>query len=196
MNIALGALSDSFGPPEGTSSDLQAAARNEESSFQTEGVRITPILDPGNDLDLEVARHVFGHASSRDEAAAYSRDEIAAQRLRELLEARGTLRCTFEPWEGTWYCTWWTVAEGAPRERLASGSGPTRALAFCRASVNLPSWVTPLERPRPVLAPPAAPRACESCGSEERMRGRARAVKLCNVCAWKVGKLVQDRRFG
>jgi hypothetical protein len=157
---------------------------------------IISILDAGAGLDLEVARRVLG-SEVPGEPPAYSSDDVAAERLRDSLEAAGTLRCTFEPWEGTWYCTWWTVAQGATRERLSSGSGPTRALAFCRACVNLPAWATPpAVRSRPMPAPPPPPRACESCGSEERMRGRARAVRLCNVCAWKAGKLVQDRRFG
>ena len=181
-------------PCDSISSDLQRAGGSKEFGFQLEEVCI-PLLDPGDLLDGEVARRVFGRSRESD-TPPYSTDEDAALRLRELLEARGGLRCVFEPWEGTWYCTWWTVEEGALRERIASGSGPTRAVAFCRASVNLPSWVTPMERPRPAPAPVSAVRACKVCGSEERMLGRARAVRLCNVCAWHAGKAVPDRRFG
>jgi len=155
---------------------------------------LTTLLQPGTSLDQEVARHVF-RGGDGFEPAKYSSDDVAAQRLRELLEARGTIRCAFEPWEGTWYCTWWTSGTSGPRERLASGSGPSRALAFCRACLNLPAWTVCIEAPRRSPSGEEV-RVCESCGSEERMRGRARAVRLCNVCAWKAGKLVQDRRFG
>jgi hypothetical protein len=136
---------------------------------------------------------LFGRRIEGD-PPAYSTDELAAERLRERIEACGIIRCTFERWEGAWYCIWWSIREGAPKERIASGSGDTRALAFCRASVNLPSWVVPVELLGPVQA--GEPRACASCGSEERMRGRARAVRLCNVCSWRAGKTLPDRRMG
>lgn len=144
----------------------------------------------GPDLDREVARRVFGRTSLRN-LPAYSSDDVAAERLLVALEQRRSVHCTFEESDGVWYCVCWSNSDGR-RERLASGSAPSRALAFCRAAANLPRTVSASQQAR--WAKGQTARACEECGSEERMRGRALAVRLCNVCSWRAGKLAMRER--
>jgi hypothetical protein len=147
---------------------------------------VIDVFSAGPELDREVARRVLGRTSLRH-LPAYSTDDLAATRLREILEKRRSLECTFEQDEGIWYCICWASSAGGRRERVSTGSGNNRALAFCRAAFNLPRRVSAAEQAR--WGKRQIARACEKCGSEERMRGRALAVRFCNVCAWRLGKL-------
>ena len=97
------------------------------------------ILPPeaGAPLDRKIARLVDG-PRIEGEVAPYSSDETAAQRLATRLETLG-ITSTFEEDAGCWYCVFWAPRPGdGTQERVASGGGSTRALAVCRAVMNLP----------------------------------------------------------
>lgn len=85
--------------------------------------------EPGQDLDRKVAARL-----SLSEADAFSTDETSVDRLVSALEKHGFVS-SVEQQDGSWWATIWT--SGSKRERLATGSGPSRPLALCRAVVNL-----------------------------------------------------------
>ncbi len=72
------------------------------------------------------------HRSTR-----YSTDESAYDQLVARL-ARSEILTACERVGNTWYCTL-SCAAGKGRERLATGAGPTRSSALCRAVLNLPA---------------------------------------------------------
>jgi hypothetical protein len=83
---------------------------------------------------LEVARRLGNPANP---APPYSTDASTANLLVRRLEELGlTVTCELE--KPVWHCALAALINGA-RERLATGSAPTRAVAICRAVVNLPS---------------------------------------------------------
>jgi hypothetical protein len=96
-----------------------------------------PPAEPGSALDRQIARQLDGMRHGR-EPAPYSTDEGAALRLVERLGACG-ISPEFEQDDEQWYCVFRLArADGGAGERVASGSATTRALAICRAVLNLP----------------------------------------------------------
>ena len=91
------------------------------------------LQEAGPGLDREVARRL---GEDRAPAAAYSADPVAADRLISRLEKNAIIITWIEA-EPFWYCTL-AVSISGVRERIATGAGPTRPLALCRAVVNLP----------------------------------------------------------
>jgi hypothetical protein len=97
------------------------------------------ILPPeaGALLDRRVGRLVDG-PRFRGEVPGYSSDDRVAQELVARLEKHG-ITATFEDDAGCWYCVFWAPRPGdGTLERLSSGSAETKALAICRAVLNLP----------------------------------------------------------
>jgi hypothetical protein len=97
------------------------------------------ILPPeaGTLLDRRVGRLVDGPRFS-GETPTYSTDDSVAQELLARLEKHG-ITATFEDDTGCWYCVFWAPRPGdGTLERLSSGSAETKALAICRAVLNLP----------------------------------------------------------
>jgi hypothetical protein len=92
--------------------------------------------EAGGRLDHRIARLVFG-AEGPAATPRYSSEDAAADRLVAQLEREG-LRCALSRFGGSWYCVWWRAdGPSAPPQRLATGSAATRALAICRAVLNL-----------------------------------------------------------
>jgi hypothetical protein len=89
---------------------------------------------PGPGLDLEVARRLGDETAP---APAYSTDSETTDCLVRRLEEMG-LSVTCEQAGATWHCALAALIYRT-HERLATGAGPTRAVAVCRAVVNLPS---------------------------------------------------------
>lgn len=85
-------------------------------------------------LEARIERRVFGARGSHP-APAYSRADDAADRLVREVE-RPDLRCAVSRFGADWYAIWWT--DRSRPERVATGSGPSRPLAICRAVANLP----------------------------------------------------------
>ncbi|HKD10855.1 MAG TPA: hypothetical protein VKE50_02225 [Thermoanaerobaculia bacterium] len=152
---------------------------------------------PGPDLDRLIARRLGDSAPEAD----YSVDPAAAERLLARLEKTG-LGVQLEHADELWYCAL-SVRTG---QRLATGSGPTRELAFCRAVTNLPAPVAsensppcgpPAERTRrkkaalpegsaPAPIEAAAGKACADCGGPlPRVRALSR---FCPVCSYRRGR--------
>jgi hypothetical protein len=93
-------------------------------------------------------------------------DDGASESLIADLRSRAGLETTFEHDGDDWYCVFWAARPGdGTKERVASGSAPTRSLATCRAILNLPlkgtgshlrlrrssrGWIRPDEELRPV----------------------------------------------
>jgi hypothetical protein len=92
------------------------------------------LQEAGPGLDREVARRL---GEDRPPAAGYSTDPAAADRLISRLEENAIIITWIEA-EPFWYCTL-AVSVSGVRERIATGAGPTRPLALCRAVVNLPN---------------------------------------------------------
>ena len=88
--------------------------------------------DPGPDLDRQVLQRLGEQAHG---SVRYSTDESAYDLLVARL-ARSEILTACEQVGSTWYCT---LSSGKGRERLATGAGPTRSAALCRAVVNLPA---------------------------------------------------------
>lgn len=89
--------------------------------------------DPGPELDRQVLHRLGEQAQG---SVRYSTDENA----HDLLVARLTRSAILTACErvgSTWYCS---LSDAAGKgERLATGAGPTRSAALCRAVVNLPA---------------------------------------------------------
>lgn len=140
---------------------------------------MTTVLPPdaGPSLDRRIGRLLEGVRRPL-EAPAYSTDDGVAQELATRLEGRG-ISPVLEEDSGSWYCVFWAARSGDEvKERVASGSADTRALAICRAVLNLPltgtgtrlrlrtasrGWIEP-ETPRP--APRGEPQAEVVSGDE------------------------------
>ena len=91
----------------------------------------------GSALDQRIGRLVEGR-STNGEVPSYSTDDRAADAVLSRLATQG-LASTFEQDEDKWYCVLWVDGNGdRAKERLATGSAPTRPLAICRAVLNLP----------------------------------------------------------
>ncbi|HMF09482.1 MAG TPA: hypothetical protein VKJ00_10130 [Thermoanaerobaculia bacterium] len=158
--------------------------------------------EPGPDLDRLIARRLGDSAPQ----AEYSVEPAAADRLIARLEQTG-LRLQSERADELWYC----ALSAGTGQRLATGSGPTRELALCRAVSNLPEFAVPngsnpcppaAERPRrkraavaqaavPEVSPPAPAQTsssgvCEDCGAA---LPRVRALShFCPVCSYRRGR--------
>jgi hypothetical protein len=156
------------------------------------------MLDPaGPDLDRKIAACLSGEVRKR--VPSYSTDDRAADRARQSLAEEG-LTLELEESGGLWYCAC-RSGEGGVIRLLATGSGETRALAICRAILNLRRFA-PVPRPRESAGPSPrfarrielerlrreAPRRCADCGINFPIAGRFTSNPLCNVCRWKRGK--------
>lgn len=98
---------------------------------------IVPPAESGVSLDRRIARLILGPRSTM-EPPPYSRDEAAADSLAARLEALG-IEPSLERDGDYWYCVFRATQAGdGVKERIASGSATTRALAICRAVLNLP----------------------------------------------------------
>jgi hypothetical protein len=89
---------------------------------------------PGPGLDLEVARRLGDESAP---APPYSTDPETTDCLIRRLEEKG-LSVTCEQAGPIWHCALAALIYRS-RERLATGAGPNRAVAVCRAIANLPS---------------------------------------------------------
>jgi hypothetical protein len=93
--------------------------------------------ESGASLDRRIARLILGPRSTT-EPPPYSRDEAAADSLAARLATLG-IEPSLERDGDRWYCVFRAAQSGdGLKERIASGSAPTRALAICRAVLNLP----------------------------------------------------------
>lgn len=148
------------------------------------------MLEPGVELDREIARKLNGEVKPRP--APYSTSETAAGRLLRRLAADGTTS-TLEVFDGQWHCTLRRGEPGGARRRVSIGSGSTRPLAIARAVLR-----APLEASEPVRAGEAHrlllrgfARAeqggfpCRTCGQELPVRTRRQMGRQCAVCSWK-----------
>jgi hypothetical protein len=154
------------------------------------------MIDAGPDLDRQIERKLNGDAKKK--TPPYSTSEKAASRLLRRLEMQ-EMPCTVEQIDSTWYCTLWIVLPKG-RERLATGSGETRALAVARAVMNARLGMgatlsaTGEAVSRRVLwatGSPAGPQAtitCEGCGVSLPTRNREAANRFCTVCSWRAGR--------
>ena len=146
------------------------------------------MLEPGLELDREIARKLTGDVKPRP--APYSTSDTAAGRLLRRLAADGTTS-SLEAADGQWYCTLWR-GEPVTGCRLSVGSGSTRPLAIARAVLH-----ARLEAGEPVRASdahrlllrgfarsPADGSPCGSCGAELPVRARRQTARLCAVCSW------------
>lgn len=96
-----------------------------------------PPAESGASLDRRIARLILGPRSTT-EPPPYSRDEAAADSLATLLATLG-IEPSLERDGDSWYCVFRAAQAGdGVKERIASGSATTRALAICRAVLNLP----------------------------------------------------------
>jgi hypothetical protein len=154
------------------------------------------MIDAGQDLDRQIERKLNGDAKKK--TPPYSTSEKAASRLLRRLEMQD-MPCSIEQVDSTWYCTLWIVLPKG-RERLATGSGETRALSVARAVMNARLGmgatlsVTGEAVSRRVLwatGSPAGPHAtitCEGCGVSLPTRNREGANRFCTVCSWRAGR--------
>ena len=154
------------------------------------------MIKAGQDLDRQIERKLNGDAKKK--TPPYSTSEKAASRLLRRLEMQ-EMPCTVEQIDSTWYCTTWIVLPKG-RERLATGSGETRALAVARAVMNARFGMgatlsaTGEAVSRRVLwatGSPAGPRAtitCEGCGVSLPTRNREAVNRFCTVCSWRAGR--------
>ena len=93
--------------------------------------------DAGPSLDRRIGRLLEGVRSPL-EAPAYSTDDGVAQELANRFERIGIFPALEED-SGQWYCVFWAARpRDQVKERVASGSADTRALAICRAVLNIP----------------------------------------------------------
>jgi hypothetical protein len=155
------------------------------------------MIDAGPDLDRQIERKLNGDAKKK--TPPYSTSEKAASRLLRRLEMQ-EMPCTVEQIESTWYCTLWIVLPKG-RERLATGSGETRALAVARAVMNARLGmgatlsVTGDAVSHRVLwatgspAPSGATMTCEGCGVSLPTRNREASNRFCTVCSWRAGRV-------
>ena len=154
------------------------------------------INEAGPDLDRQIERKLNGDAKKK--TPPYSTSEKAASRLLRRLEMQ-EMPCTVEQIDSTWYCTLWIVLPKG-RERLATGSGETRALAVARAVMNARLGMgatlstTGDAVSRRVLwatgspAPSGATMTCEGCGVSLPTRNREASNRFCTVCSWRADR--------
>jgi hypothetical protein len=154
------------------------------------------MIDAGPDLDRQIERKLNGDAKKK--TPPYSTSEKAASRLLRRLEMQ-EMPCTVEQIDSTWYCTLWIVLPKG-RERLATGSGETRALAVARAVMNARLGMgatlsaTGEAVSRRVLwatggpAPSSATMTCEGCGVSLATRNREASNRFCTVCSWRADR--------
>lgn len=92
--------------------------------------------ESGRSLDRRIARLIDGGRSS-SEPPFYSTEDAASDVLVTRLRHQG-IEAELEQESGNWYCVFWASQQGdGVRERVASGSAEARALAICRAVLNL-----------------------------------------------------------
>ena len=92
--------------------------------------------ESGRSLDRRIARLIDGGRSS-PEPPFYSTEDAASDVLVTRLRHQG-IEAELEQESGNWYCVFWASQEvDGVRERVASGSAAARALAICRAVLNL-----------------------------------------------------------
>jgi hypothetical protein len=145
----------------------------------------------GPDLDRLIERKLNGDAKKR--TPPYSTSEKAASRLLRRLEMQD-MPCTVEEIDGVWYCTIWIVS-GTTRERLATGSGETRALAIARGVLNARLG---MDRSLSTTRSEAVShyhwtavgvsrevRNCQGCGTPLPTRHREVSNVFCGVCSWR-----------
>ena len=145
-------------------------------------------------LDRMIEKKLNGDAKRR--TPPYSTSEKAASRLLRRLQMQD-LPCTVEEIEGVWYCTIWIVS-GTRRERLAVGSGDTRALAIARGVVNARLGMdSSLSSTRgdemshfhwSTAATDREVQACEGCGAPLPTRNREASSVRCGVCSWRAAR--------
>jgi len=154
------------------------------------------MIDAGPDLDRLIERKLNGDAKKR--TPPYSTSEKAANRLLRRLEMQD-MPCTIEHVDGMWYCIFWVQSDRS-RERLATGSGETRALAIARAVLNARLGMGPVGRTRsdedvswrrewPRFAGTSTEeRLCAGCGVGLPNRNREAANRYCSVCSWRTAR--------
>ena len=160
------------------------------------------LLGPGPDLDRQIERKLNGDAKKR--TPPYSTSEKAASRLLRRLEMQD-MPASVEEVDGNWFCTFWVVFDGI-RERLATGSGETRALAIARAvmnarlgmgaSISSPNTAPPTRWTRSLATSSLETRACDGCGADLPGRNRETANRYCTVCSWRLarGESASDKK--
>lgn len=98
---------------------------------------ISVLDESGSSLDQRIAKLLEGRQAAT-EVPRYSTDENAADAIMSRVAKEG-LTPTFEQQDGKWYCVLWVARpKDEAKERIATGSAPTRPLAICRAFLNLP----------------------------------------------------------
>ena len=163
------------------------------------------MLEPaGPELDKKIAACLSGEVRRR--VPLYSTDDRAADRARHALPQEG-LSLELEEMDGIWHCSCRSGPAGSSR-LLATGSGETRALAICRAILNVRRSI-PERRQRRIAEGQSprfarrhelerlrreAPRRCMDCGVDFPLAGRFTSNPLCNVCRWKRGKAATEPR--
>jgi hypothetical protein len=145
---------------------------------------VATALDP-QEIDRRICWAVNGEV--RSPVPAYSRTERLASRLIGWLQ-RNDIAAAIEEDGGTWYCV---LRRGS--QRIASGSGESRALAVARAAANCDFAAAPESRHRPRRS--SLPRRVSGPGGERRCavcdvalapsKGPVRVLRLCNVCSWQ-----------
>jgi hypothetical protein len=156
----------------------------------------------GPGLDREIERKLNGDAKKR--TPPYSTSEKAASRLLRRLEMQD-MPCTVEQIDGAWYCTLWVVFPSC-RERLATGSGETRALAIARAVMNArvgmgaslsSSSSRVSRRVQWAQTGPAnrETRTCAECGVSLPPRNREAASRRCTVCSWRASRFSSSSKL-
>ena len=92
--------------------------------------------ESGRSLDRQIARLIDGERSIA-EPPPYSTEDAASDDLVGRLRRHG-IDAELEQESEDWYCVFWASQLGdGVRERVATGSAPRRALAICRAVLNL-----------------------------------------------------------
>jgi hypothetical protein len=148
------------------------------------------LIAAGPDLDRQIERKLNGDAKKK--TPPYSTSEKAASRLIRRLQLQD-MPCTVERIEDVWFCTFWTSNS---RERVATGSGETRALAIARGVMNARPGMGPSSSPksdamsRRIHWTRASARAgeeasCADCAVSLPPRQRDPINRLCSVCSWR-----------
>ena len=160
--------------------------------------------EAGPDLDRQIERKLNGDAKKK--TPPYSTSEKAASRLLRRLEMQD-MPCSIEQIDGVWYCTFWIVLDS--RERLATGSGETRALAIARAVMNArlgmgtasPAKSDEMSRRIHWATGERAPRRrgvvdARAAASRFLRVSAKRTNRLCTVCSWRKAKFPAGRPAG
>jgi hypothetical protein len=97
---------------------------------------VIPPASSGPALDRRIAKLIDGPRAAGEPPRYSTQEEAAAELLRRLEDCRIT--ASVEEDGGRWYCVFWAPRPGdGVKERVASGSAAGRALAVCRAVLNL-----------------------------------------------------------